>query len=765
MVLARCAALKRLFPLLASLALCALPVRAQVTVSQGTLGAATGTSAATAAPPAGTAANDVAIVYCWARNTGDTTAVSGYTEIPGTHVNTSTGSHRWFWRRLSGAATTATCNHNTSSDNYARMFVFRGLVKNGNPWDAVNAGVSGAPDSSGEYTVSGITAGTQSMVVVFSGYEDNDESNIACTGTAPAAYTASYAESSTGSGGSINACYAIKSSAGATGGILVNYGNLAGSHDAGTLAISLTHACSGPTIGAHTVCGGATAYENPSPAAFVSATYTPAVGNGVLLQLSWGGGSDPLNESITSIVNQDGISLDCFVASPGSTSRLYSGPGTDEEAWAFYYCPAIPSSPSITAIRANLSASTPFIQENVVEFSAGTIQTTDFWDNENTAVSSLEGQEASVSLTNTHANDLLIAYLHNGLPTYPNGGYPPVTADSNYTAIVGNPAYHANEMLEAKAVSSTGSQTATITWNTPLQWFAGMVGLKAVDSGSASTFTFDLSTLPAQTFGNAPFSVASYVTTNSTGTATFALGAGSVGCTVTSAGLVTITGAAVGTNFCVIAASLPANGNYSAAGPISQSFQIARGTPAFSFSLSSLPAQTFGNAPFSVAGYATTNSTGKLTFGLGTGSAGCTVTSGGVVTLTGPAVGTNYCVITASLAASANYLAAGPISQSFHIASATLTLRSISVTPTNRSIAKGTTQQFTATGTYSNSSRRNITSSVTWSSSSASVATVASTGLASGVGAGSAIIRASLSGVSGSTSLTVRRSRLGSSGR
>ena len=176
---------------------------------------------------------------------------------------------------------------------------------------------------------------------------------------------------------------------------------------------------------AYTVCGGATAYENPSPAAFVSAPYTPAVGNGVLLQLSWGGGSDPLNESITSIVNQDGTPLDCFVASPGSTFKLYSGPGTDEEAWAFYHCPAIPSNPPVTAIRANLSASTAFIQENVVEFSAGTIQTTDFWDNENTAVSSLEGQEASVSLTNTHANDLLIAYLHNGLPTYPNGGYPP----------------------------------------------------------------------------------------------------------------------------------------------------------------------------------------------------------------------------------------------------------------------------------------------------------------------------------------------------
>src|SRR5579862_587139 len=106
MVLASAAALKRLCQLLAILTLCALPVRAQITVNAGTLGAETGTSDATAVPPPGTAANDVAIVYCWARNTGDTTTVRGYTEIPSTHVNTSTGSHRWFWLRLSGSAST-----------------------------------------------------------------------------------------------------------------------------------------------------------------------------------------------------------------------------------------------------------------------------------------------------------------------------------------------------------------------------------------------------------------------------------------------------------------------------------------------------------------------------------------------------------------------------------------------------------------------------------------------------------------------------------
>ena len=63
------------------------------------------------------------------------------------------------------------------------------------------------------------------------------------------------------------------------------------------------------------------------------------------------------------------------------------------------------------------------------------------------------------------------------------------------------------------------------------------------------------------------------------------------------------------------------------------------------------------------------------------------------------------------------------------------TLTSIAVTPANASIAVGATQQYTATGTYSDSSTQNITSSVTWSSSTPATATINATGLAIGRGA------------------------------
>jgi len=75
------------------------------------------------------------------------------------------------------------------------------------------------------------------------------------------------------------------------------------------------------------------------------------------------------------------------------------------------------------------------------------------------------------------------------------------------------------------------------------------------------------------------------------------------------------------------------------------------------------------------------------------------------------------------------------------------TLVSIAVTPANPSIAKGTAQQFIATGTYSNASTQNLTSSVTWASSNLSVATIAAGGLASGVGAGTSSITATLGSV------------------
>jgi hypothetical protein len=67
----------------------------------------------------------------------------------------------------------------------------------------------------------------------------------------------------------------------------------------------------------------------------------------------------------------------------------------------------------------------------------------------------------------------------------------------------------------------------------------------------------------------------------------------------------------------------------------------------------------------------------------------------------------------------------------------------------------GTTQQFTATATYSDGSTGNVTTTATWAIADAAIATVDSSGLATSTGSGSTTVTATQSGVSGNASLTV----------
>jgi len=84
------------------------------------------------------------------------------------------------------------------------------------------------------------------------------------------------------------------------------------------------------------------------------------------------------------------------------------------------------------------------------------------------------------------------------------------------------------------------------------------------------------------------------------------------------------------------------------------------------------------------------------------------------------------------------------------------TLVSIAVTPTSASITAGATQAFTATGTYSSGPTQNITTSAAWTSSSTTVATIASTGVATGVAAGTTNITAKSGSItSNAAALTV----------
>jgi uncharacterized protein YjdB len=93
-------------------------------------------------------------------------------------------------------------------------------------------------------------------------------------------------------------------------------------------------------------------------------------------------------------------------------------------------------------------------------------------------------------------------------------------------------------------------------------------------------------------------------------------------------------------------------------------------------------------------------------------------------------------------------------------------LVSISVTPASRSTPLGLATQFTAIGTYTNSTTQDLTGTVSWGSSSMSVASVSNAtstkGLATTLSTGTTTITATepVSGVSGSTTLTVTAAQL-----
>lgn len=91
------------------------------------------------------------------------------------------------------------------------------------------------------------------------------------------------------------------------------------------------------------------------------------------------------------------------------------------------------------------------------------------------------------------------------------------------------------------------------------------------------------------------------------------------------------------------------------------------------------------------------------------------------------------------------------------------TLTAVTLTPSAQTLTNdGQTVQFIATGSYSSAPTAvDITSLVQWASSTPSVATVSSTGLAAAVSNGDATISASYAGVTGSSTLTVK---LGTSG-
>jgi hypothetical protein len=106
----------------------------------------------------------------------------------------------------------------------------------------------------------------------------------------------------------------------------------------------------------------------------------------------------------------------------------------------------------------------------------------------------------------------------------------------------------------------------------------------------------------------------------------------------------------------------------------------------------------------------------------------------------------------------------GGMSGSTQLTVTNAALVSIAVAPVNPRLPVGYRRSFTATGTFTDGSTLDLSTQVVWSSANALVAAISnaagSNGLASGLSAGTTTIRAKLSGVTGSTVLTVSNASL-----
>ncbi len=204
-----------------------------------------------------------------------------------------------------------------------------------------------------------------------------------------------------------------------------------------------------------------------------------------------------------------------------------------------------------------------------------------------------------------------------------------------------------------------------------------------------------------------------------------------------------------------------AAGSYSATAPLNSSgvwvmqmvaFRTSSGgTPSLSVSsISPNSGPTAGGTAVTITG--TNFAAGATVTFAGKAATNVVVVSGTKITATTPAGSAGAATVTVTVGGQSASLTSG---FSYTLAAS---LMSISVTPANSTLSNGASQQFTATGNYSDGSTQNLTASVVWSSMDESVATITTGGLATAVAAGTSTIEAASGSVTGSTTLTVTAS-------
>src|SRR6202140_5048385 len=324
-----------------------------------------------------------------------------------------------------------------------------------------------------------------------------------------------------------------------------------------------------------------------------------------------------------------------------------------------------------------------------------------------------------------------------------------------------------NNVSGATSLSVGSKAAATVTLSNLTQTYNGTlkpVTVTTIPSGLAVTVTYNGSSIVPTNAGS--YSVVATVNDpNYQGSANGTLTVNKAAATVTlgnllqtyTGGALTPTAATVPANLTVTWTGAPDTnaGSYSVTatvtdpnykGSASGSFVVSQATPTISV--------TGGTFAYDGNQHAATATA--------TGVGGASVSGSFTFTYNGasatPIAAGTYTVAATFTSSDPNYSGASGAG-SITITAPAVTLVSIAITPANPSVTIGGTQQFTATGTYSDNSTQILTSTATWTSSATKFATVSNTsptqGLATAVSLGVTTITATVGLIQGSTNLAV----------
>ncbi len=353
------------------------------------------------------------------------------------------------------------------------------------------------------------------------------------------------------------------------------------------------------------------------------------------------------------------------------------------------------------------------------------------------------------------------------------GSHPPALASIALSPTTANIAPGATQQFKATGTwsdGSTGDVTTTANWTSSSTSVATVqTGVATAVAAGSSTITATISgvsgtanltvtpaapTLSSIAIMPASISLVAGATQQFTATGTYSDGStqnltSSVTWTSSSTAIASINAAGLGTAASAGSATITAadagvssTANLTVTAPVGPTLTSIAVAPPSTSIMSGATQQYTATGTYSDG--STQNLTSSVTW-TSSSTAVASINAAGLATAAS-AGSTTITAMDAGVSGTANLTVTAPVAP---------TLTSIAVTPPAPSISAGATQQFTATGTYSDGSTQNLTSTATWASSNNSVATINAAGLATGVSAGSATVTATLTGVSGTAALTV----------